>query len=65
MRQGGASREGINRALEHMKLVGPEGVYHYSRVDHAGLPVSSTVVAQIKNCRLVPVPGQDLSGRPR
>ncbi|MDQ3894725.1 MAG: ABC transporter substrate-binding protein [Actinomycetota bacterium] len=64
MLRGGFSREGIDRALEtRMKgFVGPGGRYTYSSVNHSGLQVSSMVVSRIRNCRLVPVPGQRVAG---
>ena len=62
MLRGGFSREGINTALERrMKgFVGPGGTYFYSRLNHSGLGVRSMVVSRIRNCRMVPVRGQNL-----
>ena len=64
MLRGGFSREGINRALENRMrgFVGPGGRYGYSPVNHSGLQVNSMVVSRIRNCRLVPVPGQRVAG---
>jgi hypothetical protein len=60
MLRGGFNREAINRALESRLrgFVGPGGRYYYSPVNHSGLGVRSMVVSQVRNCRLVPVPGQ-------
>jgi branched-chain amino acid transport system substrate-binding protein len=60
MLRGGFSRDAINGALEARLrgFVGPGGRYNYSRVNHSGLGVNSMVVSQVKNCKMVPVPGQ-------
>lgn len=60
MLSGGFSRAAINTALEtRMRgFAGPGGRYFYSRVNHSGLQTSSMVVSNIRNCRMVPVPGQ-------
>jgi branched-chain amino acid transport system substrate-binding protein len=60
MLRGGFSRDAINSALEARLrgFVGPGGRYNYSRVNHSGLGVNSMVVSQVKNCKMVPVPGQ-------
>jgi branched-chain amino acid transport system substrate-binding protein len=60
MLKSGFSRDAINRALETKMrgFVGPGGRYYYSNVNHSGLGVNSMVVSQVKNCRMVPVPGQ-------
>jgi branched-chain amino acid transport system substrate-binding protein len=60
MLEGGFTREGINTALETKMrgFVGPGGIYYYGRVNHSGLQTSSMVVSTIRNCRMVPVPGQ-------
>jgi branched-chain amino acid transport system substrate-binding protein len=60
MLRGGFSRQAINTALEgRMKgFVGPGGRYYYSSVNHAGLGIGSMVVSTIRNCKMVPVPGQ-------
>jgi branched-chain amino acid transport system substrate-binding protein len=57
---GGFNREGINTALEtRMRgFAGPGGLYFYSRVNHSGLQTAAMVVSNIRNCRMVPVPGQ-------
>jgi branched-chain amino acid transport system substrate-binding protein len=62
MLRGGFSRNGINSALEgRMKgFAGPGGRYYYSPVNHSGLQTSSMVVSNIRNCRMVPVPGQKI-----
>jgi branched-chain amino acid transport system substrate-binding protein len=62
MRRGGFNRERINTALEaRMRgFAGPGGVYFYSRVNHSGLQTRSMVVSAIRNCRMVPVPGQPI-----
>jgi branched-chain amino acid transport system substrate-binding protein len=60
MLRGGFNRDAINRALESRMrgFVGAGGRYYYSNLNHSGLGVNSMVVSQIKNCRMVPVPGQ-------
>jgi branched-chain amino acid transport system substrate-binding protein len=60
MIRGGFNRDAINRALESKMrgFVGPGGRYFYSNLNHSGLGVGSMVVSQVKNCRMVPVPGQ-------
>jgi branched-chain amino acid transport system substrate-binding protein len=60
MLRGGFNREAINRALESRLrgFVGPGGRYYYSPVNHSGLGVQSMVVSQVRNCRMVPIPGQ-------
>src|ERR671919_1262845 len=62
MLRGGFTRERINTALEtRMRgFAGPGGVYFYSRVNHSGLQTSSMVISAIRNCRMVPVPGQPI-----
>lgn len=62
MLKGGFTREGINTALE-TKLkgfAGPGGVYFYSPVNHSGLQTASMVVSSIRDCKMVPVPGQKI-----
>jgi branched-chain amino acid transport system substrate-binding protein len=60
MLRGGFARGPINAALEGKMrgFVGPGGTYHYSPVNHSGLGLASMVVSTIRNCRMVPVPGQ-------
>jgi branched-chain amino acid transport system substrate-binding protein len=60
MLKSGFSRDAINRSLESKMrgFVGPGGRYYYSNLNHSGLGVNSMVVSQVKNCRMVPVPGQ-------
>jgi branched-chain amino acid transport system substrate-binding protein len=60
MMRGGFTRDAINTALEtRMRgFAGPGGLYFYSRVNHSGLQTSSMVVSAVRNCRMVPVPGQ-------
>jgi branched-chain amino acid transport system substrate-binding protein len=62
MLRSGFTRERINTALEtRMRgFAGPGGVYFYSRVNHSGLQTRSMVVSAIRNCRMVPVPGQPI-----
>jgi branched-chain amino acid transport system substrate-binding protein len=58
--RGGFSRDGINGALQSKMrgFVGPGGRYYYSDVNHSGLGISSMVISQIKNCKMIPVKGQ-------
>ncbi|CAN5138066.1 ABC transporter substrate-binding protein [soil metagenome] len=60
MLKGGFTRERINEALEtKMKgFAGPGGRYYYSGVNHSGLQTSSMVVSTIRDCKMIPVPGQ-------
>src|ERR671919_366324 len=62
MLKGGFTRARINNALEtRMKgFAGPGGRYFYSAVNHSGLQTASMVVSSIRNCRMVPVPGQKI-----
>jgi branched-chain amino acid transport system substrate-binding protein len=62
MLTGGFRREGINNALENRMrgFAGPGGVYFYSRVNHSGLQTASMVVSTVRNCKMVPVPGQKI-----
>jgi branched-chain amino acid transport system substrate-binding protein len=62
MLKGGFTRARINDALENkMKgFAGPGGVYFYSPVNHSGLQTASMVVSTIRNCKMVPVPGQKI-----
>jgi branched-chain amino acid transport system substrate-binding protein len=62
MLKGGFTRARINNALEtKMKgFAGPGGRYFYSAVNHSGLQTDSMVVSNIRNCRMVPVPGQKI-----
>ena len=62
MLKGGFTRERINTALEtRMKgFAGPGGRYFYSAVNHSGLQTASMVVSSIRNCNMVPVPGQQI-----
>src|ERR671918_657643 len=62
MLKGGLTRARINDALEtKMKgFAGPGGRYFYSAVNHSGLQTASMVVSSIRNCRMVPVPGQKI-----
>lgn len=67
MERGGFSRAGINTALERRMrgFVGPGGRYFYSPVNHSGLLTSSMVVSRIRNCKMVPVPGQKVLQAPK
>lgn len=58
----GVGREPINRALEQMTFVGPEGIHRFTRFKHAGLSAKSLLLLRIRNCEPVPLPGQDLDG---
>ena len=62
MLKGGFTRERINTALEtRMKgFAGPGGRYFYSAVNHSGLQTDSMVASNIRNCKMVPVPGQQI-----
>jgi branched-chain amino acid transport system substrate-binding protein len=62
MLKGGFTRERINEALEtKMKgFAGPGGRYFYSAVNHSGLQTDSMVVSTIRDCKMVPVPGQKI-----
>jgi branched-chain amino acid transport system substrate-binding protein len=62
IRSRGAARTSINRALERMTFVGPEGKHRFSRLKHAGLTGKSLLLMRIRNCALAPLPGQDLDG---
>lgn len=61
MKSGGVSRSGIAKALSNATFTGPEGIYHYSPSNHAGIGVDSIVVERVANCQLKPVPGQNLA----
>jgi hypothetical protein len=67
MLRGGFSRDAINGALQGKMrgFVGPGGRYYYSDVNHSGLGISSMVVSQIKNCKMVPVKGQKVLQAPK
>lgn len=54
---GGASRAGIAKSLSDTTLVGPEGVYTYSKSNHAGIGPDSIVGEQIKACKLASLSG--------
>lgn len=60
IQMGGASREGILKALESGKFVlpAPEGIYKYSARRHTGLGLNSLVVSKITACKIVPLKGQ-------
>jgi branched-chain amino acid transport system substrate-binding protein len=58
----GTGGEAINRALERMTFVGPDGIHRFSRFKHAGLSTKSLLVMRVTNCALVPLSGQDLGG---
>jgi branched-chain amino acid transport system substrate-binding protein len=62
MLRGGFARGSINSALERKLkgFVGPGGTYNYGPLNHFGLGVRSMVVSQVRNCRMVPVSGQNL-----
>jgi branched-chain amino acid transport system substrate-binding protein len=62
IRRGAATRSAINGELERMVFVGPEGIHRFSKLKHAGLSSRSLVTSTIRNCKLVPLPGQDLGG---
>ncbi len=62
MRTGRVTRESINRRLERMTFVGPEGIHRFSRFKHAGLSSQSLLLMRIRDCVPVPLPGQDLDG---
>ena len=62
MRRGAVTREAVNRKLERLVFVGPTGIHRFSRRRHDGLSSRSLVVSTIRNCRLLPLPGQDLGG---
>jgi branched-chain amino acid transport system substrate-binding protein len=53
--QEGATREGIQRALEGLEFVGPEGTYRYGPDDHAGLGSESVAVSEIRDGALSPI----------
>jgi branched-chain amino acid transport system substrate-binding protein len=67
MLRGGFNREGVNRALESRMrgFVGPGGRYYYSDVNHSGLGIKSMVVSRIRDCKMVPVKGQQVLQTPR
>ncbi|MGH2859491.1 MAG: ABC transporter substrate-binding protein [Solirubrobacteraceae bacterium] len=52
MKSDGVSHAGIAKALGNATYTGPEGVYHYSSTNHAGIGADSIVVEKIKNCKL-------------
>lgn len=62
MKSGGVSRAGIAKALSNGTFAGPEGAYHFSPTDHAGLGVGDMVVEKVTNCKLKALPGQSLGG---
>jgi branched-chain amino acid transport system substrate-binding protein len=62
MQSGANGRPAINAALERMRFVGPQGIHHFTRLNHAGLSARSLLVTRIRNCAPVPLPGQDLGG---
>jgi hypothetical protein len=62
MRTDGVARESINRALERMTFIGPDGIHRFSRFQHAGVSAKSLLLMRVKNCRLEPLPRQDLDG---
>jgi branched-chain amino acid transport system substrate-binding protein len=62
IRGGARGREAINRALERMRFVGPDGVHRFNRFRHAGLSAASLLTMRIRNCAFTPLPGQDLGG---
>lgn len=62
IRTHGTGRESINGALGRMTFVGPDGTHRFSRFKHAGLSMKSLLLMRIRNCVLVPLPGQDLGG---
>jgi branched-chain amino acid transport system substrate-binding protein len=62
MRSHGVGRQPINRALERMRFLGPEGVHRFTPFKHAGLSSESLLLTRVRNCRLEPLPGQDLDG---
>lgn len=61
MKSGGVSRSGIAKALGSATYTGPEGIYHYSASNHAGIGVDSIVIERVANCQLKIVPGQNLA----
>lgn len=63
MKDGGVSRDGIAKALGSATYTGPEGVYHYSSDNHAGIGVDSMVIEKVQDCKLKVVPGQNLSSQ--
>jgi branched-chain amino acid transport system substrate-binding protein len=62
IRTHGAGRRSIDRALERMTFIGPDGKHRFSRLKHAGLTKKSLLLMRIRNCTLAPLPGQDLDG---
>lgn len=56
MKDEDASREGVVRAFQDAEYVGPEGVYKFSKTNHAGIGPDSVVVEQIKGCKLSIMP---------
>ncbi|MGH3319742.1 MAG: ABC transporter substrate-binding protein [Streptosporangiaceae bacterium] len=54
MKKGGTDPEQIEGALEHMKLLTPEGEYNYTPKNHAGLGPDDVAVTVVKNGEFVP-----------
>lgn len=52
MKSDGVSRDGIAKALGNATYTGPEGIYHYTSANHAGIGADSIVVEKIKDCKL-------------
>lgn len=57
MKDEDGSREGIVKAFQDAKYVGPEGVYTFSKTNHAGIGPDSVVVGEVKSCKLSSMPG--------
>jgi branched-chain amino acid transport system substrate-binding protein len=57
-------RAKINDAIEHMTFIGGTAIYHFGKNRHSGMGVEGLAMAQIKDCKLVPLAGENLTGRP-
>lgn len=51
---GSADPQAVQKALNNLTQLTPEGTYHYTPKDHAGLPVDDVAVDVVKNGNLVP-----------
>jgi branched-chain amino acid transport system substrate-binding protein len=55
---GRTDRTTLLRQFDHFRHWEPEGLYVFDQARHAGLGLDSVVAEAIRNCKLVPLPGQ-------
>jgi branched-chain amino acid transport system substrate-binding protein len=58
MAKGNTDRQVLMSQFDHFSHWEPEGLYTFNKLKHGGVGLSSVVAETIRNCKLVPLPGQ-------